>query len=518
MNTETVIEQQVEQQEQDVAPSMPPVPTPEPETPEVQTPETPEAEATPEEQTPEAMPENMDEYLTQGYDYQAPKRGDLRDGIVVEINEQGLVVDIGFKREGLVPADDLRRLDKETRESINVGDTITAVVLRTEDAEGHPILSIHQARLQEDWRRAEELMKSGELYEGEVAGYNRGGLIVRFGKIRGFVPTSQVVGMPRRLREEQRRQRLAAMVGKPIGLKVIEVDRSRRRLIFSQRRALREWQELQRERVLADLKEGEIRHGKVSSITKFGAFVDLGGADGLIHISELSWGKVANPREVLKVGDEVDVYVLEVDREQKRIALSLKKLQPDPWEMAAKRYKEGQLVEGRITRVLDFGAFVELEPGVEGLLHASEMIGTPDLAPSEIVHPGEKLLVKVLRINVNRRRLALSARRVRQDEWERWVAGQQVAEHARAEEAEKEAEKEAQKEAQAAEPVEEETAVETPEAEEVPAVESVAEPAAEPAAEASPEPAAEVASEAAEPVAEAVEEVESEPAAVAEPA
>jgi small subunit ribosomal protein S1 len=369
----------------------------------------------------------LDEYLENGYGYEAPKRGDIRTGEIIDINDYGLVVDIGFKREGFVPAEDLTRLDEETRSGIQVGTRVSVFVLRPENREGHPILSIHQARLYKDWIQAEQMMENGELYEGEVAGYNRGGLIVKFGKIRGFVPASQVVGLPKRLREEQRRQRMEAMIGQRIGLKIIEVDRQRRRLIFSQRRALRAWQELQRTRVMSELAEGETRHGRVTSITNFGAFVDLGGADGLIHISELSWSRVDNPRQVLKVGDELDVYVLDVDKERKRIALSLKKLQPDPWTIVDDHYQAGQLIEGRVTRALDFGAFIELELGIEGLLHSSEMIGTPELSPSEIVHPGEKLLVKIIRVDSRRRRLALSARQVRRSEWERWVAEQQAA-------------------------------------------------------------------------------------------
>jgi small subunit ribosomal protein S1 len=185
---------------------------------------------------------------------------------------------------------------------------------------------------------------------------------------------------------------------------------------------------------MSQLTQGETRRGTVTSITNFGAFVDLGGADGLIHVSELSWGRVDNPRQVIKVGDELEVYVLDVDQQRKRIALSLKKLQPDPWTIVDEHYHQGQLVEGHVTRVLDFGAFVELGLGVEGLLHASEMIGTPELPPNEIVHPGEKLLVKIIRIDSRRRRLALSARQVRKSEWERWVAEQQqIQEHAEAE-------------------------------------------------------------------------------------
>jgi len=371
---------------------------------------------------------DLNEYLTE---YKTPRRGDICTGVVMEANERGLIVDVGLKREGLVPAEDLERLDEETRSAIQPDTTVSVLVIQPEDRDGHPILSIHQAHLYQDWLRAEEMMNKGELYEGEVSGYNRGGLVVQFGKIRGFIPASQVVGLPRRLPEEERRRRLADMVGKQVGLKIIEVDRRRRRLIFSQRRALRAWQELQRERVMAQLTEGETRHGRVTDITSFGAFVDLGGADGLIHISELSWGRIDDPHQVLKIGDEVDVYVLDLDRQRKRIALSLKKLKPDPWTLVDDHYQEGQLVEGQVTRVLDFGAFVALDAGVEGLLHASEMTGTPEFRPSDIVHPGETLLVKIKSIDSRRRRIALSARQVRQEEWERWVAEQQAAHKAK---------------------------------------------------------------------------------------
>ena len=424
------------------------------------------------EETPQL---GLDEYLANGYDYEVPKRGDIREGTIIA-RDDGLIVDIGFKREGIVPAEDLTRLDDQVRSDIKVGDKVSVFVLRPANREGQPILSIHQARMYEDWIKVEKMMEDGELYEGQVTGYNRGGLIVKFGKIRGFVPASQIVGLPRRLREEQRRQRLEAMIGEDIGLKIIEVDRKRRRLIFSQRRALRAWQDVQRERVMDELVEGETRHGKVTSITNFGAFVDLGGADGLIHVSELSWSRVDNPHDVLKVGDEVDVYILNVDQERKRIALSLKKLQPDPWTLVNDHYRQGQLVEGRVTRVLDFGAFVELDLGIEGLLHVSEMIGTPELKPSDIVHPGEKLPVKIIRIESQRKRIALSAKQVRRDEWERWIAEQQTIET------------ETEEVELAAEPIQADSETTEPEA---PAAESVSVPSKEAAETASdPEHAA----------------------------
>jgi small subunit ribosomal protein S1 len=375
-------------------------------------------------------PQNLGDFLTDQYNYQVPRRGDIRAGTVIEIDEHGVLMDIGSKREGLVSAEDLSYLDKETRSEIKIGDSINVFIVQTADRDGRPILSIQQARLYEDWIKAEQMMASGELYEGEISNFNRGGVIVKFGKIRGFVPASQIAGLPRRLRAEQRRERLEAMIGQRIGVKVIEVNRQRRRLIFSQRQALRAWQELQRERIMAELVEGETRHGKVTSITDFGAFVDLGGADGLIHVSELSWKRIGHPREILKIGDKVDVYVLNVDRERKRIALSLKHLQPDPWTLVDDQYNAGQLVEGRVTRVLDFGAFIELDLGIEGLLHAREMMGTPELGPSDIVQPDETILVKIIRIDSRRKRLDLSAKQVRQGEWERWVTERQAAQEA----------------------------------------------------------------------------------------
>jgi len=466
--------------------------------------------------------QGMGEYLE---DYQSPKQGDICTGVIIEADEgRGLIVDVGLKREGLVPAGDLERLDEETRAHAQVGVEVSVFVLRPVGRDGYPILSIHQALLSKDWVRAEEMMESGELYEGEISSYNRGGVIVKFGKIRGFVPASQIADLPRRMSQEDRRQRLADMIGQKIGLRIIEVDRRRRRLIFSQRRALRAWQEQQRERVMNELTEGEVQHGKVTSLTDFGAFVDLGGADGLIHVSELAWGRVDNPRQVLSVGDAVDVYVLDVDRKRKRIALSLKRLQPDPWTLVHDHYHEDQLVEGRVTRVLDFGAFVELDLGIEGLLHASEMIGTPELGPSDIVHAGDTLLLKIIRIESDRRRLGLSSKQVSRDEWERWVAEQQAAQEeavepevVSVEPAEEKAAAEPEPEEAAVEPAEEKAAVE-PEPEEAAVEPAEEKAAAEPVPEeATVEPAEEKAAVEPEPEEAAVEPAEEEAAAEPEP-
>jgi small subunit ribosomal protein S1 len=430
------------------------------------------------------LEQQLEDYLAQEeYDYQLPRRGDIHKGIVIEIGSQGAIIDAGFKRDGIVQIEDMDRLDDETREGIQPGDEISVAVDDPRDGDGRLILSIYQALVQEDWLKAETMMKENELYEGEVSGYNRGGLLVPFGRIRGFIPASHVVGMPRGLRGEERRQRLEEMVGEEVGLKIIEVDRQRRRLIFSQRQARRAWQRVQRARVMEELKEGETCEGTVTGITDFGAFVDLGGADGLIHISELSWKQVDDPREVVEIGDEVEVYILNLDWKRKRIALSLKRLQPNPWSQVPERYQENQLVEGKVSRVLDFGAFVELDIGVEGLLHISEMTGTSQLSPEEIVEQGEKVLVKILSIDTHKERIALSARQVHRDEWERWMTENKIAPEAQEEEeAEVEAKAETEVE-EAEEKAEEEAEVEAKAETEVEEVEEKAEEEAEAEAE-----------------------------------
>jgi len=380
---------------------------------------------------PEPQPEsqeegeiNMETLLEEHLDQQEAylgKRGDVRMGEVIEVSADGALVDIGLKREGFVPAEDLRQLERAGMGEVKAGDRVPVVILGMPE-EGYVEASIFRARLEEDWLKAEEMLKSGEIYETEVSGYNRGGLTVQFGRIRGFVPLSHIVGVRRGLKETERRERLLDMVGKPIGLRVLEVDRQRRRLIFSQRQAYRAWQRRRRRRLLEELEVGQRRSGVVSSITDFGVFVDLGGVDGLVHVSELAWHHVENPREVFKVGDPVDVVVLEVDRARERVGLSIKQTLEDPWEHVEARYPLNSLVKGTVTRVTEIGAFVELEPGIEGLLHVSELIGAPNVAPKDVLKPGERPLLKVLRVDRSRRRIGLSARRVRREEWEDWAA------------------------------------------------------------------------------------------------
>ena len=259
------------------------------------------------------------------------------------------------------------------------------------------------------WREAEESLSQGEVWEVKVAGYNRGGLLVDWKGIIGFLPLSHLEGFPSDLDVEERQKMLASWVGETLQCKIIEVDRERERLLFSQR-ALG-W-EGDPEKLWEELTPGEVRRGRVIRLCSFGAFVDLGGFDGLLHISELSWHHVERPEEVLKIGQEIEVYILDVDRERKRVALSLKRLQSDPWAEVAEKYHIGQVVEGVISSVVDFGAFACIEEGVEGLIHLSELAEGDFLHPHNVVQEGEVVKVRILNIDPQRRRMALSLRKV----------------------------------------------------------------------------------------------------------
>ncbi len=364
------------------------------------------------------------EELLEGEEYAcySPRRGDIRKGVILSISPQEIVVNIGLKREGVVPGSDLEKLGEEALSKLEVGDEVPVFILKPSDENGNVIVSLHRARLEQDWLDAQELLASGEIWEGVVRGYNKGGLVVPFGRVRGFVPASQITGFPSRLPPEQRGPKLAEMVGRKLHLRVIEVDRHRRRLIFSERTGERQWRERQREQLMQELCEGDVVHGTVSNLCDFGAFVDIGGADGLVHLSELSWQRVRHPREVLQIGQEVDVYVLRLDYSRKRIGLSIKRLQPEPWTLIDEKYDVGQLVEGTVTRVTDFGAFALIKEGVEGLIHKSELAEPAPAHPGAVVKEGERLLLRIIKLDVRRRRLGLSLKRVLPSEWVEWAA------------------------------------------------------------------------------------------------
>lgn len=365
----------------------------------------------------------MASLLDSEYAYKTARHGDILQGVIMQITPGEILVDVGSKSEGIINGRELERMDLELRQSLQVGQEVLAYVIRPEDQDGNVVLSLTRAQMETDWRKAEELYAAEEIFEAQVAGHNKGGLIVRIGRVRGFVPSSQLVSVRRRRTEEGEEDDIdeaeqAKLVGKTLRFKIIELDRRRNRLILSERAAAREWRREQKEKLLNELQENEVRTGVVSSLCDFGAFVDLGGADGLIHLSELSWGRVSHPREVLKVGDEVQVYVLHIDRERRRIALSLKRLQPEPWSQIEERYQIGQLVEGTITKITNFGAFARLDGDVEGLIHISELSDQRIGHPREVVQEGQVLSLRVIRIDTARKRIGLSLRRVNDTEIE----------------------------------------------------------------------------------------------------
>jgi small subunit ribosomal protein S1 len=343
-------------------------------------------------------------------------------------------VDIGYKSEGVISAKELSELSEEEHAGLQVGAEVEVYVTGTDE----PIrLSIRRAKEEEDWQRAEVLLEEEELYEGEIGGYNKGGLIVKVGRLRGFIPGSQV-SMARRMRSagDSPEERWGEMVGEPIVVKVIEVDRRQNRLILSERAAAREARDLLKERLIDELQVGEARTGRVVSLAEFGAFVDIGGADGLVHTSEISWKRIGKPSDVLEVGQEVRVKVLAVDRERKRISLSLRQLSDDPWEGVTQLLEEGQLVEATITKLTKFGAFARLhteeELQVEGLVHVSELAPHHVDHPGEILNEGQQVTLRVIRIEPERRRIGLSLKRVDSPEYASldWRAAMDKLEHA----------------------------------------------------------------------------------------
>ncbi|MFN8378204.1 MAG: S1 RNA-binding domain-containing protein [Anaerolineae bacterium] len=373
--------------------------------------------------------------LEASFGEESPERGDIVGGVVVAQDSQGLIVAIdGMKRDGIVQRRDLERMGVDV-DRFPIGTEMDVMIIRLEDDDGNLILSASQAQQTEDWKKAEEMLENSTVWEGVVADANRGGIIVQFGNLRGFVPASHVLDLPRGLNEDERKLRMQRMVGQTISLKVIEVNRKRRRLVFSQRDATRGSREQRKELLLDQLREGEVRRGVVSGLRDFGAFVDLGGADGLIHISELAWHRVNHPKEILKVGDEIDVYVLRLDSEGKRIGLSLKRLQDNPWAYVDELYHVGQLVEGVVSRVAQFGAFVSLDPGIEALLHTSQISDPAPEDPTLVVHEGQRLLLRVISIETDKQRLGLSLKDVTEAQKAEWAANKAAAEEESDEEA-----------------------------------------------------------------------------------
>jgi len=359
------------------------------------------------------------------------RRGDVVEGIIMRADPDGVLVNIGHKAEGLIPPGEMRTVDRHGEGPLKEGDEIVAYVVKGESAEGSAILSIDRAVGEQGWRSLQKALDSGGRVTGKILGFNRGGAIVEVEAVQAFVPISQLVTVSRENFRELRapgdvggsngesapadsppadppKPAESPDVGRELELKVLEVNRGRNRAILSERQAVQSQRDERKARIIQELTEGEVRTGKVTGISSFGAFVDLGGADGLIHISELSWNPVASPDEVVKIGQEVEVFVLRVDAENKKIALSLKRLHQEPWETINERYEIGDLVKATVTKLTDFGAFARLEGSVEGLIHISELSPRVINHPRDVVGEGDELTVKILRIEPERRRLGLS--------------------------------------------------------------------------------------------------------------
>ena len=372
-----------------------------------------------EEENQEQQTNKMEALLeAEGLTIDFPKRGEIRKGTIASISNGQILVSVGAKSEGIIAGKELDSIPKDVLESLEDGEEITVYVITPEDSNGNLILSYTRALEEENWQTAEELLESEESFDSKVVGYNKGGLLVPLGTIRGFVPASQI-GLGRRLTisGNSPEERYGAMVGEEIEVCVIEVDRDRRRLILSERAASSETRESIKERVIDDLKEGEIRTGRVTSLADFGAFVNINGADGLVHLSELSWDHVNHPSEVLEVGQEVKVKVISIDTERKRIGLSIRRLKDDPWEDQVSKLTEGQLVEGKITRLTNFGAFARLvlddmDGDLEGLIHISEISERRIEHPKEVLNEGDVVTLRIIKIEDDTHRIGLSMRRV----------------------------------------------------------------------------------------------------------
>lgn len=369
----------------------------------------------------EAIPENnqndqnnMASLLEkEGLGIDFPTQGEIRKGVVASITPGQILVSVGTKSEGVITGKEYELIPSDELADLKIGQEIPVFVVNPEDSNGNLILSYMRAREEEGWQVVESLLASKQSHHSSIIGYNKGGLIVPVGGLRGFVPASQI-SLTRRagVTGDTPEQRWGKMIGQEIDVCVIEVDRERRRLILSERHASTETRESVKERVLEELKEGETYTGRVTSIADFGVFVNVNGADGLVHMSEISWERVQHPSELLKVGQEIKVKVINIDHEKKRIGLSIRQLQSNPWDQKAAQFHEGQLVEGTITRLTKFGAFARLVDDIEGLIHISEISEKRIEHPKEVLKEGESYTLRVIKVEPNEHRIGLSLRRV----------------------------------------------------------------------------------------------------------
>ncbi|MFL2804110.1 MAG: 30S ribosomal protein S1 [Dehalococcoidia bacterium] len=364
-------------------------------------------------ETQDDFPQDMQSWID-SMEFTQLRRGDIVEGSVMRVDPDGIFVDVGQKIEGYVPANEMRSMPQDEFQALKEGDPLITFVVKPESDEG-PLLSIDKARGEEGWRELQRYQEEDQAIEGTIVGFNRGGCILDVANVQGFVPMSQLLTISRdvfQLESEDgsndARQQQKNLVGTSLTVKVLEVNRARNRAIFSERSALQKQRDQQKAELIQVIQEGDVRQGVVTGISNFGAFVDLGGADGLIHISEMSWSMVQSPADVVKVGEKIDVFILKVDKEALKIALSLRRLSPKPWETIDERYSVGDVVSAIVTKLANFGAFAKLEDTIEGLIHLTELSISPIEHPSEIIKEGDQIQVKILKIEPDRKRLGLS--------------------------------------------------------------------------------------------------------------
>ena len=367
----------------------------------------------------------MGQLLEESSWFKELRRGDVVTGEVMHVSQEGLLVNIGHKSEGFIPVREMKTLSEEEADGFKIGDEVYAYVLRPDSEEGPAILSMDRARGERGWKVLQDHLDAGSTMKGTIRGFNKGGAVVDVEGVQGFVPLSQLAPLGRGTDVDQE-EALAKRVGETISLHLLELNRRRNRVVLSEKQALQQQRDQEKDRLLQELKEGEVRTGVVSGVSDFGAFVDLGGADGLVHISEMSWEQVQSPSDIVTVGSKIEVYVLKVDQETRKIALSLRRMVPEPWQTVTQNYETGQLVQGVVTSLTNFGAFARIEGTIEGLIHISELSDRMIRHPREVINEGDEVTLKIIKMEPERRRLGLSLKQV-EDEWdgvETWSSGE----------------------------------------------------------------------------------------------
>ena len=356
-------------------------------------------------------PDLMEELLSSNPPKKPLRRGEIIDGKIMEINDEGLLLNIGHKSEGIVPTREMRSFTKVDYDTLEEGSEVVALVINPEDDDGATILSVDKARGERGWRVLEKAKEEDKAVDGVIIGSNRGGAVVQAEDVQGFIPLSQLVGPARELFVPKKENAKDGFIGMKITFKIFELNRRRNRAIFSEKAVLQQERAQKKQELIETLQVGNILKGRIVGVSTFGAFVDIGGADGLIHISELSWDPVSSPADIVTVGTEMDVYVVKIDKENLKIALSLKRLTPEPWEIIKDELVVGRKIIAKVTKITTFGAFVRTEQGVEGLVHVSE-ISNQELGSVEdiesVINVGQSLDLTIVNVDAERKRLGLS--------------------------------------------------------------------------------------------------------------